>query len=48
LNEVLRIYSKMVNVPVKDLLEKLDKLSGDLVSLDNYIETKDDRLLWSF
>jgi hypothetical protein len=38
----------MVNIPVKDLLEKLDKLSGDLVSLDNYIETKDDRLLWSF
>jgi len=48
LNEVLRIYSKMVNIPVKDLLEKLDKLSGDLVTLDNYIETKDDRLLWSF
>lgn len=48
LNEVLRIYSKMVNIPVKDLLEKLDKLSGDLVALDNYIETKDDRLLWSF
>jgi len=48
LNEVLRIYSKMVNIPVKELLEKLDKLSGDLVSLDNYIETKDDRLLWSF
>ncbi len=48
LNEVLRIYSKMVNIPVKDLLEKLDKLSGDLVSLDSYIETKDDRLLWSF
>lgn len=48
LNEVLRIYSKIVNIPVKDLLEKLDKLSGDLVALDNYIETKDDRLLWSF
>mgnify|MGYP006928818974 FL=1 len=38
----------MVNIPVKDLLEKLDKLSGDLVALDNYIETKDDRLLGSF
>lgn len=37
----------MVNIPVKDLLEKLDKLSGDLVALDNYIETKDERLLWS-
>jgi hypothetical protein len=48
LNEVLRIYSKMVNIPVRDLLEKLDKLSGDLVALDNYVETKDDRLLWSF
>ncbi len=38
----------MVNIPVKDLLEKLDKLSGDLVALDNYIETKDERFLWSF
>lgn len=45
---MLRIYSKMVNIPVRDLLEKLDKLSGDLVALDTYIETKDDRLLWSF
>jgi hypothetical protein len=44
----MRIYSKMVNIPVKDLLEKLDKLSGDLVALDSYIETKDERLLWSF
>jgi hypothetical protein len=41
LNEVLRVYSKMVNVSVKDLLEILDKLSGDMVLLDNYIETKD-------
>lgn len=48
LNEVLRIYSKMVNIPVRDLLEKLDKLSGDLVALDSYIETKDERILWSF
>ncbi len=38
----------MVNIPVRDLLKKLDKLSGDLVALDSYIETKDDRLLWSF
>ena len=29
------------------MLEKLDKLSGDLVALENYIETKDERLLWS-
>jgi len=47
LNEVLRIYSRMVNIPVKDLLDKLDRLSGDIVALDNYIESKDDRLLWS-
>ena len=37
----------MVNIPVKVLTEKLDQLSGDLVSLDNYIETKDARLLWT-
>ena len=37
----------MVNVPVKTLTEKLDQLSGDLVALDNYIETKDARLLWT-
>lgn len=37
----------MVNVPVKSLTEKLDQLSGDLVALDNYIETKDARLLWT-
>jgi hypothetical protein len=47
LNEVLRIYSKMVNIPVKDLLDKLDRLSGDIVALDNYIESKDERFLWS-
>ena len=37
----------MVNVSVKSLTEKLDQLSGDLVALDNYIETKDARLLWT-
>ena len=37
----------MVNVPVKTLVEKLDQVSGDLVQLDNYIETKDARLLWT-
>ena len=47
LNEVLKLYSKMVNVPVKTLTEKLDQLSGDLVELDNYIETKDARMLWT-
>ena len=47
LSEVLKLYSKMVNVPIKTLTEKLDQLSGDLVALDNYIETKDARLLWT-
>ena len=47
LNDVLKLYSKMVNIPVKTLAEKLDKLSGDLVELDNYIETKDARMLWT-
>lgn len=37
----------MVNYPVKSLAEKLDQLSGDLVALDNYIETKDARMLWT-
>jgi hypothetical protein len=31
LGEVLKLYSKMVNVPVQTLTEKLDQLSGDLV-----------------
>ena len=31
LSEVIKLYSKMVNVPVKTLVEKLDQLSGDLV-----------------
>ena len=47
LNEVLRMYSKMVNISIKNLLEKLDQVSGDLVELDNYIETKDARILWT-
>lgn len=47
LNNVLSVYSKMVNVPVQYLIEKLDQVSGDLVTLDRYIETKDQRLLWS-
>lgn len=37
----------MVNMPIKTLLEKLDQVSGDLVELDTYIETKDSRILWS-
>lgn len=47
LNNVLSVYSKMVNVPIPYLIEKLDQASGDLVTLDRYIETKDQRLLWS-
>lgn len=47
LSDVLKLYSKMVNVSVKTLTERLDQLSGDLVALDNYIETKDARLLWT-
>lgn len=34
-------------MPIKTLAEKLDQLSGDLVALDNYIETRDARLLWT-
>lgn len=37
----------MVSIPVKTLAEKLDQLSGDLVALDSYIETKDARMLWT-
>ena len=47
LNEVLKLYSKMVNIPVQTLTEKLDQLSGDIVDLDNYVETKDARMLWT-
>ena len=37
----------MVNIPISFLLEKLDSLSGDLVALDKYIETRDYKLLWN-
>ena len=47
LNYVLKIYSKMVNIPVKTLVQRLDQVSGDLIQLDTYIETKDARLLWT-
>lgn len=47
LSDVLKLYSKMINMPVKTLAEKLDQLSGDLVALDSYIETRDARLLWT-
>jgi hypothetical protein len=47
LNDILKLYSKMVNVPIKTLLERLDQVSGDFLQLDNYLETKDSKLLWS-
>jgi|JI61114C2RNA_FD_contig_41_3942174_length_895_multi_7_in_0_out_0_1 hypothetical protein len=47
LNNILSIYSKMMGVSVKFLLEKLDEVSGDLLALDKYVETRDNRLLWS-
>lgn len=47
LNDVLKLYSKMVNIPIKTLLERLDQLSGDFNQLDAYIESKDNKLLWS-
>jgi len=37
----------MVNIPIKTLLERLDQVSGDFIQLDNFIETKDSKLLWS-
>jgi regulator of replication initiation timing len=47
LNDILKLYSKMVNVPIKTLLERLDQVSGDFLQLDNFIETKDSKILWS-
>lgn len=47
LNEILKLYSKMVNVPIRTLLERLDQVSGDFTQLDNFIESKDAKLLWS-
>jgi hypothetical protein len=37
----------MVNISIRQLSEYLDQLSGDLVDLDTYIETKDNRMLWT-
>lgn len=47
LNDILKLYSKMVNIPIKTLLERLEQVSGDFLELDNYFETKDNKLLWS-
>ena len=41
------MYSRMVNIPVKTLLEWLDQVSGDFCVLDAYVETKDSKILWS-
>ena len=43
----MKLYSKMVNMSIKELLELFDQVSGDFLRLDMYIETKDSRLLWS-
>ena len=41
------MYSKMVGIPIKRLLQLLDQLSGDLVQLDKFVDTRDVKLLWS-
>lgn len=47
LNEVLKMYSKMVCIPIKTLLRLLHQVSGDMEELDRYIESRDERLLWT-
>jgi hypothetical protein len=47
LNDIMKLYSRMVNVPIKTLLERLDQVSGDFTQLDNFVESKDSKLLWS-
>ena len=37
----------MVNIPIQTLTQKLAQLSGDIVELDNYVQTKDARMLWT-
>jgi len=41
LRDILKLCSKMVNLPILTLLEKLDQVYGDFIQLDNYIEIKD-------
>lgn len=41
LNDTLAVYSKVVDIPIPELLTYLDKTSGDLIAFDRYIETKD-------
>ena len=47
LNDTLAVYSRTVNIPIPELLIYLDKTSGDLTALDRFIETRDERLLWT-
>ena len=47
LNDTLAVYSKTVAFTIPELLGFLDRTSGDLIALDKYIETRDERLLWS-
>jgi hypothetical protein len=47
LSEVVKFYSKMVKIPPRALIEKLDQLSGSFVDLDDYLETRDSRMLWT-
>ena len=47
MKKILRIYSKMTITTSKKLLRLLDQLSGNFVLLDYYLETKDERLLWT-
>ena len=38
---------QLYNVSKNFLIDTLDKLSGDLPSLDVYLNTKDDKMLWT-
>ena len=48
LNNIMKVYTKMVNLPIKTLLRKLDEASGDFVILDNFVEKQEDgKNLWT-
>lgn len=47
LNKVLIIYSSMVRKPMKQVLELLHQACGDFCDLDHYLETNDQRVLWT-
>ena len=38
LNNIMKIYTRMVNIPIKTLLRMLDEASGDFLVLDNFVE----------